>query len=262
MIVAVSVSPSVTGSFAAIPAAGVSWYLPPRGISTVADPIVLSNLSIRPFLLQQLRSVSSCSLVFVSTRTSASSPTDSFTAFGSAAKAFANCCAPLVFRKSLLRSRMHFSLQYILTLFVSVTSATVVASRFSSAAYFMNSCSLSASTTTAILSCDSEIASSVPSRPSYFFGTRSRLISRPSASSPIATDTPPAPKSLQRFISVATSFLLKSLCMFRSTGGLPFWTSAPHCSIDSSVCSLDEPVAPPHPSRPVLPPTSIITSPF
>ena len=32
--------------------------------------------------------------------------------------------------------------------------------------------------------------------------------------------------------------------------------------MDSSVCSLDDPVAPPHPSRPVLPPTRMITSPF
>ena len=157
---------------------------------------------------------------------------------------------------------MHFPLQCILTLFVSVTLATVVASRFSSCAYLMNSASLSASTTTAILSWDSEIASSVPSRPSYFFGTRSRLISRPSASSPIATETPPAPKSLHLLMRVATSFLLNILWIFLSTGGFPFCTSAPHCRIDSSVCSFDEPVAPPQPSRPVLPPTSMITSPF
>ena len=125
----------------------------------------------------------------------------------------------------------------------------------------MNSASFSFSTTTAIRSCDSEIASSVPSSPSYFFGTRSRLMSRPSASSPMATDTPPAPKSLQRLIRVATSFLRNILWIFRSTGGFPFWTSAPHSRMDSSVCSLEEPVAPPHPSLPVRPPTSTITSP-
>ena len=245
-----------------MPAAGDSWYFPPRGISTVAAPIVLSNLSISPFLLQQLRSVSSSSLLFVSVRMPEISPSAAVTYAGSAANAFANCCAPLVFRKSLERSSMHFPLQYILTLFVSVTSATVVASRFSSCAYLMNSSSLSASTTTAILSCDSEMASSVPSRPSYFFGTRSRFISSPSASSPIATETPPAPKSLHLLIRVATSFLLNILCIFLSTGGLPFCTSAPHIRIESSVCSLEEPVAPPQPSRPVLPPTRIITSPF
>jgi len=39
------------------------------------------------------------------------------------------------------------------------------------------------------------MASSVPSSPSYFLGTAFKSISSPSASSPIATDTPPAPKS-------------------------------------------------------------------
>ena len=125
----------------------------------------------------------------------------------------------------------------------------------------MNLSVSSALTTTAIRSWDSEIVSSVPSRPSYFFGTRSRLMSRLSASSPIATDTPPAPKSLQRLISVETSFLRNSLWRFLSTGGFPFCTSAPQVRIDSSVCSFEEPVAPPQPSRPVLPPTKMIRSP-
>ena len=45
------------------------------------------------------------------------------------------------------------------------------------------------------------------SRPSYFIGTLSKSISRESASSPIATQTPPAPKSLHLFIIfVASSF--------------------------------------------------------
>ena len=44
------------------------------------------------------------------------------------------------------------------------------------------------------------MASSVPSRPSYFLRTASRSMERPSASSPMATETPPAPKSLQRLI--------------------------------------------------------------
>ncbi len=56
-------------------------------------------------------------------------------------------------------------------------------------------------------SCDSLIASSVPSRPSYFLGTRLRSICNPSASSPMATDTPPAPKSLQRLIIWQASVL-------------------------------------------------------
>ena len=65
--------------------------------------------------------------------------------------------------------------------------------------------------TIAILSCDSEIANSVPVKPSYFFKTASRLISKPSASSPTATQTPPAPKSLHLTIFLDTSGFLNNL---------------------------------------------------
>ncbi len=142
-----------------------------------------------------------------------------------------------------------------------VTTATSTASRFSSAAYFKNSCTSLGSTTTAILSCDSEMASSVPSRPAYFLGTLSRSTTRPSANSPIATDTPPAPKSLHFLISLETSALRNNLWILRSVGALPFWTSAPQVSIELSVCTLEEPVAPPQPSRPVRPPSRIMISP-
>ena len=40
----------------------------------------------------------------------------------------------------------------------------------------------------------------------------------------------------------------------RSSGALPFCTSAPQLSKDSVVWDLEEPVAPPQPSRPVFPP--------
>ena len=125
----------------------------------------------------------------------------------------------------------------------------------------MNPFTSSLATTTAILSCDSEIAISVPSNPSYFLGTLSKLISNPLVNSPIATETPPAPKSLHLFIILATLGFLNNLCIFLSVGGFPFWTSAPHLFIDSSVCPFDEPVAPPTPSLPVLPPRSITISP-
>ena len=141
-----------------------------------------------------------------------------------------------------------------------VTTATGTASRFSSAAYSKKLSTSFGATTTAILSWDSEIASSVPSSPAYFLGTLSRSTARPAASSPIATDTPPAPKSLHFLIILLTSPLRKSLCILRSVGAFPFCTSAPHFSIEHSVCTLEEPVAPPHPSRPVLPPSKIITS--
>ena len=156
---------------------------------------------------------------------------------------------------------MAFPLQFRTRFGFSVTSATGVASRFSSAAYFKNSSLFSGATTTAMRSWDSEMASSVPSRPSYFFGTRSRFTFNPAASSPMATDTPPAPKSLHFLISLETSGRRNSLWSLRSVGALPFCTSAPQDSRDFSVCFLEEPVAPPMPSRPVLPPRRMMISP-
>ena len=73
-----------------------------------------------------------------------------------------------------------------------------------------------------------------------------RSMYRPSASSPMATDTPPAPKSLQRLIMRHASPRRNRRWILRSTGALPFCTSAPHVSSDSSLCALEEPVAPPH----------------
>ena len=113
-------------------------------------------------------------------------------------------------------------LHFITSLPVSVTTATSVHSRFSSSAYFLYVLTSALETTTAIRSCDSEMASSVPSRPAYFLGTASRFISRDGASSPIATDTPPAPKSLQRFINLLAAGFRKRRCNFLSMGASPF----------------------------------------
>ena len=77
----------------------------------------------------------------------------------------------------------------------------------------------------------------------------------------MATHTPPAPKSLHRLIIRDTAPLRNSRWIFRSVGGLPFWTSAPQVSMDSEVWALEEPVAPPQPSRPVRPPSRTMTSP-
>ena len=115
-------------------------------------------------------------------------------------------------------------------------------------------------TITAILSWDSDIASSVPFKPSYLTGTKSRFTSTPSANSPIATETPPAPKSLHFLISFVAFGFLNNLCIFLSSGALPFWTSASHNKSDLSLCSLEDPVAPPQPSLPVLPPIIIMLS--
>ena len=50
------VSPS-TGNLATMAWAGVSWRVPPKGMSTVAAPMVESKRSERPLLEQTLRSL-------------------------------------------------------------------------------------------------------------------------------------------------------------------------------------------------------------
>ena len=125
----------------------------------------------------------------------------------------------------------------------------------------MKAGAFSGATTTAIRSWDSLMASSVPSRPLYFFRTASRSIRRPSASSPMATLTPPAPKSLQRLMSFVTFPSRNRRWSLRSSGALPFCTSLAMVVRDWRLWLLEEPVAPPMPSRPVRPPRRMITSP-
>ena len=168
---------------------------------------------------------------------------------------------PFVSRKARFICTMDCPRQFMTRRGSCVTTATCVDSRFSASAYCWKACISFGSSTTAMRSCDSEIASSVPSRPAYFFLMALRLMMRPSASSPMATATPPAPKSLQRLIMRLTFGLRNRRWILRSVGGLPFCTSAPQVWMDSSVCSLEEPVAPPMPSRPVRPPSSTMTSP-
>ena len=168
---------------------------------------------------------------------------------------------PLVFKKARLISTTVSSRQVMRRRGSWVTEATTVASRFSSSAAAMKASTSPGASTTAIRSWDSEMASSVPSRPSYFLGTAFRSIRSPSASSPMATQTPPAPKSLQRLMRRDTQGLRNSRWSFRSVGGLPFCTSAPQVSMEAEVWALEEPVAPPQPSRPVRPPSSTTISP-
>ena len=189
------------------------------------------------------------------------SPTAKGYSPGNLTSTLVTCLAPFVSKKLLFKLTISLPLQYILNLSVSVTSATTTASKFSTLDNSINLSTFSLLTTTAILSCDSDIAISVPSIPSYFLGTLSKLISKPLVNSPIATETPPAPKSLHLFIIFAISAFLNNLWIFLSVGALPFWTSAAHSFIESSVCSFDEPVAPPTPSLPVLPPRRITISP-
>ena len=145
---------------------------------------------------------------------------------------------------------------------MSVTTPTKAVSTFSSLQYFSNSSLSFLSIKTAILSWDSEIAISDGFRPSYFNLTLERSISIPSYNSPMATETPPAPKSLHFFISFATSLLLNNLWSFLSSGAFPFWTWADSVIIEVNLWDFDEPVAPPIPSLPVLPPINKTISSF
>ena len=174
------------------------------------------------------------------------------------------CCAfaaPLLSRKSRFRRTMVSPCQCMVSVASAVTVATWLAVRFSAAASACIAAWSSAAMTTAMRSCDSLMASSVPERPWYLTGTASRLMSRPSASSPIATATPPAPKSLQRLMRRENSGFLNRRCSLRSSGGLPFCTSAADSCSEPPCCAREEPVAPPQPSRPVAPPMSRTRSP-
>ena len=259
--------------------AGVSWRAPPKGMSTVAAPMVESKRSTRPLFEARLMSPMSAardtssesashtasttgsvsSLVASKARSQALSAKLSSAGAGTATAACFG--APLLARNSRLTSTIVSPRQCMRTRGSSVTTATGVASRFSSWASAMKASTSSGASATAMRSCDSEMASSVPSSPSYFLGTASRLMSRPSANSPMATDTPPAPKSLQRLIMRHASPRRNRRWILRSTGALPFCTSAPQLSNDSTEWALEEPVAPPMPSRPVRPPRSTTTSP-
>ena len=193
-----------------MPSAGVSWVLPPKGISTVPRPMVLSKRSDKPFSLHTFKRpklASQADSKSAAAVTSAGTCSKTFSAFSSATVTLVCWATPLVSRKARDKSTILSPRQNITKRGSAVTSATTVASRFSSSAYLIKASRLAASITTAMRSWDSEIASSVPSKPSYFLGTLSKSITRPSVSSPIATETPPAPKSLQRLIIAVTAGL-------------------------------------------------------
>ena len=60
----------------------------------------------------------------------------------------------------------------------------------------------------------------------------------------MATATPPAPKSLHRLMSRAASGFRNSRWSLRSSGALPFCTSAPQCASESRECALAGPRRP------------------
>ncbi len=241
----------MAGILAHIAMTGVFWNFPPKGINTVFPPTVESNLSESPrpeHVLSSLRH---------------SGNFEAVTFAVDLGLTFTVMCreAPLVLMKALEMFTVSFPRQNIRILPESLTFAITVASTSSESARDFTRSTFSGEITTAIRSCDSLTAISVPSSPEYFSGTASRFTSSPSANSPTATLTPPAPKSLHRLISLVNSGLRNNRCNLRSSGAFPFWTSAPQVSIDDAVCETDEPVAPPIPSLPVLPPRSNTMSP-
>ena len=120
MTLACSVScPGSTGSRAAITWAGVRWYLPPKGISTLPAPMVESNRSARP------RREADCKLAAMARRVSPLAPWEAGSAGAEAGTAALACfTAPLVLRKSRLRSTMVRPRQRITIRGASVTTAT------------------------------------------------------------------------------------------------------------------------------------------
>ena len=106
--------------------------------------------------------------------------------------------------------------------------------------------------TIAILSCDSEMANSVPSNHEYLVGTLSKSISSHLVNSQIATETPPAQKSLHFLTNLVNLGSRNNLDNFLSSTGLPFCTSAHRLATDVESCGLDAPVAHQIPSLPVF----------
>ena len=199
-IVPVFVLPFNSGILEVIASGCVDRFLPPKGCITAQAPIDESKRSISPRWEQQL----SCESISVQADWSEADFPEGLergeSSDGASTRALATAVVPLVSKNARGKSTITSPRHFITSLPLSVTAATCLHSRFSSAAHFLKSSASSGETTTAILSCDSEIANSVPSSPSYFLDTASRFISKDGASSPIATDTPPAPKSLQRLI--------------------------------------------------------------
>ena len=100
--------------------AGVRWVSPPKGIRTLPAPMVPSNRSVRPRRLAHLR------LDAMARRSEAPSCWKGERAFRSASATRRAACftAPLVFRKSRLKSAIFRPFQCITIRGLSVTVAT------------------------------------------------------------------------------------------------------------------------------------------
>ncbi len=109
---------------------GVSWVRPPKGMSTVAAPMVESKRSESPLFEATLRSRRT-----ERRRSSVVAPSQEGCQLPWRSTCTTWClAAPLESRKSRLTSTMVWPCQPMRSLRSSVTSATTVASRFSSAA--------------------------------------------------------------------------------------------------------------------------------
>ena len=132
MKLALSVWPRRTGNLAAIPSAGVFWYLPPKGIRTVPAPTVESKRSASPCWDALFRSpmasnhIARISLISGRTKKPSSSGLAIYTSF--------LWDAPFVLRKAREISTILSPRQVMTSRPLSFTSAMTVASRFSSAA--------------------------------------------------------------------------------------------------------------------------------
>ena len=149
------VLPCSTGSLPTMPSDGVSWRLPPNGISTVPRPIVLSKRSESPFWLQTLRRPRLASHAFFKPSAAATSAGSlSNTHSPSTLQTLTSACwaTPLVFKKSRERSTILSPRQYITSLLLSLTCPITVASRFSSSAKAINFLIFSGAITSAMRS--------------------------------------------------------------------------------------------------------------
>ena len=148
---------------------GVRWVLPPRGNKTVPAPMDASNCSVRPIFPQVFRSLATCATCSAKGRLSATSPA------GSEMRTVMLFGAPAESTKARDKSTIACPCQSNTSRGSAVISATTVASRFSFLQAVANMSQFSRAMTQAIRSCDSEMANSVPFKPSYFLGTASKF---------------------------------------------------------------------------------------
>ena len=265
MIVPLRVSPASRGILATMTSAGVDWYLPPKGAKIVAAPMELSNLSTRPFCEQWFRSDSTAvqavrrSAVF-SWAAAGRFLKKSSAATGQAISTAVWRPAPLLSRKPRSRSTMARPRHFICRRGRRLTRAITVASMFSAAANCRKRRCLRGRHHHghALLGLGDGEFGAVEAV--VFLGhvvevdlERGRDLAdgdRDAAGAEVVADLDlPAGA---RVAEQALDLPFGGRVAFLHFGGV---------QQRDSLCSLEEPVAPPMPSRPVRPPISRMTSP-